>query len=194
MFDMNADSNVAGRARWIAVLFGAAYLIVFASGTLAADDVVVSDSILAESPARVADGPALIVFADQQAEPEDCKTFEVVPLQELTVDTQPIDQPGPVELSSARPTDCASYVCGNAPALFVGGQSCCAGPDLWPVWPAAQFCHRPLYFEETGVERYGCKRCCQPASSACHFFGAAILLPVQMCLVPPTRCVSTPPY
>jgi hypothetical protein len=70
----------------------------------------------------------------------------------------------------------------------------------WPVWPGAQFCHRPLYFEEPCLERCGqkyccCGRecCCQSAVSAAHFFGTAILLPVEFMCQCPGDCVCTPP-
>ena len=164
------------------------------SDTCAAGELVAQDSILALAAADAPAGPSLVAFADEQPGSDECKTFEVVPLQMLTVDTRPVDQPGPVELTDDRPTDCASYKYRDSPTVFLGGQGGACGVDLWPVWPAAQFCHRPLYFEDVCVERYGCTRCCQPAASACHFFGSALLLPIQLCLEPPTTCVATPPY
>ena len=72
-----------------------------------------------------------------------------------------------------------------------------AAARSWPVccyqWDATCFYHRPLYFEEINLERYGyqcgdrscccsCGRecCLQPVASAAHFFGTIPLLPYCM--------------
>ena len=68
-------------------------------------------------------------------------------------------------------------------------------------WPAdalrfyrytVPFSHRPLYFEQPNLER--CGHHCgvfTPYTSAGHFFGSAVLLPLHMVLDPPCRCVPT---
>lgn len=76
-----------------------------------------------------------------------------------------------------------------------------AGPlaamRAWPEsvfhWDATCLCHRPLYFEEVNLERYGygygC--CLQPFASAAHFFGTIPALPYCMAVECPCECVYT---
>ncbi|HAN99581.1 MAG TPA: hypothetical protein DCQ98_20100 [Planctomycetaceae bacterium] len=48
-------------------------------------------------------------------------------------------------------------------------------------WDAPNFFHRPLYFEETNLERYGHQyRLIQPVVSGAHFFGTLPILPYKM--------------
>jgi hypothetical protein len=57
-------------------------------------------------------------------------------------------------------------------------------------WHAPGLCHRPLYFEEPNLERYGHHAGCvlQPLVSGAHFFSAVGTLPLRMALRPPHRC------
>ena len=59
------------------------------------------------------------------------------------------------------------------------------------TWTAAATCHKPLYFEEVGLERYGhtAGPLLQPVASGAHFFGSILLMPYQMGLTPPNECV-----
>lgn len=69
----------------------------------------------------------------------------------------------------------------------------------WPMlsyfWDAPCICYRPLYFEETNLERYGYGCCCpcliQPAVSAAHFFGTIPCLPYCMAEHCPCECEYT---
>lgn len=67
----------------------------------------------------------------------------------------------------------------------------------WPVlpyfWDAPCLCYRPLYFEETNLERhgYGCCKCIQPVVSAAHFFGTVPALPYCMADHCPCECEYT---
>lgn len=55
--------------------------------------------------------------------------------------------------------------------------------------PHDSFCHRPLYFDESNLERYGVSRgWAQPACSAAHFFGGVAMLPYKMSVKHPCRC------
>jgi hypothetical protein len=56
-------------------------------------------------------------------------------------------------------------------------------------WEAPALCHRPLYFEEPNLERYGHHACCmlQPLMSGVHFFSAVPALPFKMALERPHR-------
>ena len=69
-------------------------------------------------------------------------------------------------------------------------------------WNATCLCHRPLYFEEINLERYGyqcgdhccnfpCECCLQPAASAAHFYGSVLALPYCMAADRPNECIYT---
>jgi outer membrane protein TolC len=73
------------------------------------------------------------------------------------------------------------------------------------TWKASALCHRPLYFEEANLERYGylwCDGRCygipaglvQPVLSGAHFFLTVPVLPYKMGLYPPNECVYTLGY
>ncbi|PHS00476.1 MAG: hypothetical protein COA78_23790 [Blastopirellula sp.] len=58
-------------------------------------------------------------------------------------------------------------------------------------WTASALCHKPLYFEERALERYGHTTgpLTQPFVSGAHFFGNVITLPYKMGMNPPTECL-----
>ena len=58
------------------------------------------------------------------------------------------------------------------------------------TWKASALCHKPLYFEQKRVERYGHSfgPIAQPIISGAHFFGHFITLPYQMGIHPPHEC------
>jgi hypothetical protein len=121
---------------------------------------------------------------------DECKPLIDDPQSILSVEIFPIDRPGQTDLKpNELPPDCPAPVLAGVPTIFMVSVTACG----WPEWPGAQFCHRPLYFEERCLERCGQKQCCcQPAASAAHFFGTAILLPVEFCCQCPGDCVCTP--
>ncbi len=59
------------------------------------------------------------------------------------------------------------------------------------TWKASSLCHKPLYFEELALERYGHSKgpYVQPLYSAAHFFASLPALPYLMGLRPPKECV-----
>jgi hypothetical protein len=59
------------------------------------------------------------------------------------------------------------------------------------TWKASGACHKPLYFEEPELERYGHNfGCClQPVVSGAHFLANIALLPYNMGLETPCECV-----
>jgi len=67
--------------------------------------------------------------------------------------------------------------------------------DWYPsvaIWEAPAFYHRPLYFEEVNLERYGHRhQHLQPVYSVAHFFGNALTLPYQMGAYCPCERVYT---
>ncbi len=73
-------------------------------------------------------------------------------------------------------------------------------PRSWPVltytWKASGACHKPLYFEEPQLERYGhsLPPYIQPIASAAHFFLVVPALPYFMGVYPPNECIYTLGY
>jgi hypothetical protein len=64
----------------------------------------------------------------------------------------------------------------------------------WPAtmlnWEAVAICHKPLYFEDVALERYGQTHChlLQPLISGAQFYATFPLLPYKMALDPPHQC------
>ncbi len=58
------------------------------------------------------------------------------------------------------------------------------------TWKASGLCHKPLYFEERGLERYGHSvgPIAQPLLSGAHFFTTPFILPYKMGINPPNEC------
>ena len=69
-----------------------------------------------------------------------------------------------------------------------------AGRRKTYTWKASGLCHKPLYFEDEQLERYG-HACCgpllQPLVSAGKFFLTLPVLPYEMGLYPPNECIYT---
>jgi hypothetical protein len=89
------------------------------------------------------------------------------------------------------PCDCLIGRDFNAPKF--------AGRDFAPTlftWKASGTCHKPLYFEDVQLERYGhsWNPIIQPFASGAHFFVSVPLLPYKMGLRPPNECVYTLGY
>jgi len=67
-------------------------------------------------------------------------------------------------------------------------------PRCWPQvtyrWTASKLYHKPLYFEEVDLERYGHSwgPCLQPFVSGAHFFTRLPVLPYCMGYTPPCEC------
>lgn len=64
------------------------------------------------------------------------------------------------------------------------------------MWKASALCHKPLYFEDVALERYGHSwgPFLQPIMSGAHFFGRLPVLPYCMGLKTPNECVYTLGY
>jgi hypothetical protein len=74
-------------------------------------------------------------------------------------------------------------------------QSRCFAPVTF-TWTASQLCHKPLYFEDVQLERYGHMSgpWLQPFASAANFFCTFPILPYKMGLELPNECVYTLGY
>jgi hypothetical protein len=64
-------------------------------------------------------------------------------------------------------------------------------PQLTYLWKASALCHKPLYFEDEQLERYGHSwpPCFQPFVSGAHFFTRLPVLPYCMGVEPPNECI-----
>jgi hypothetical protein len=63
-------------------------------------------------------------------------------------------------------------------------------------WKASGLCHKPLYFEDVHLERYGHSwgPYLQPVLSGAHFFATVPILPYKMGMYPPYECMYTLGY
>ena len=61
---------------------------------------------------------------------------------------------------------------------------------LTMTWKASSVSHKPLYFEDVQLERYGhtAGPLVQPALSGAHFFWDLVTVPYKMGINPPTEC------
>jgi hypothetical protein len=61
------------------------------------------------------------------------------------------------------------------------------------LWKAAGLCHKPLYFEQVQMERYGHSwgPVLDPLVCGAHFFGTVPVLPYKMGITTPNECVYT---
>jgi hypothetical protein len=82
--------------------------------------------------------------------------------------------------------------CGLADVAYKPRDFC----QLTYTWKASNLCHKPLYFEQPRLERYGhsLPPLIQPAVCAAHFFGSVVLLPYKMGIDLPTECVYSLGY
>lgn len=106
------------------------------------------------------------------------------PMEDLSVDIQPEsgDLPGDPAAAKFAAAGQVQHMAGTS--------------RPWPLysywWEAPAVCHRPLYFEEVNLERYGYScGVAQPVVSAAHFFGTIPALPYLMAAEPCSRCVYT---
>lgn len=109
------------------------------------------------------------------------------PITQITVDAAL-----PAGLLPAQTRD-AEQIADNGPPMF-GDRRLAGG---WAEndfrWSATMFCHRPLYFEEVNLERYGyqCHGAVQPFVSGAHFFLTIPALPYLTTAQPPSECIYT---
>ena len=81
----------------------------------------------------------------------------------------------------------------HLPVTCGSGYDQVAGRSFVPSaiqWKASGLCHKPLYFEEVQLERYGHEigPVLQPLVSTAHFFGNIAVLPYKMGIHPPQEC------
>jgi hypothetical protein len=71
-----------------------------------------------------------------------------------------------------------------------------AWPEITYLWKASGLCHKPLYFEQVQLERYGHSwgPVLDPVMSGAHFFATVPLLPYKMGIESPGECIYTLGY
>ncbi len=108
-------------------------------------------------------------FNEKCPSPKDLK-----PIAELNTDIKPSE--------GDLPHDCPL---GNA--TFRGRSF----EEITYTWTASGLCHKPLYFEDVQLERYGhmAGPFVQPFASAAHFFLTFPILPYKMGLETPNECM-----
>jgi hypothetical protein len=68
--------------------------------------------------------------------------------------------------------------------------------EITYLWKASGLCHKPLYFEQVQLERYGHSwgPLLDPIVSGAHFFGTVPVLPYKMGIESPNECIYTLGY
>jgi len=77
--------------------------------------------------------------------------------------------------------------CAIGPGEFAGR---CWTPQL-STWYASNLCHKPLYFENVQLERYGHSAgpIMGPIRTSAHFFGSLAFWPYHTAINPPNECI-----
>jgi hypothetical protein len=123
-------------------------------------------------------------FADE-IPPPGCGVPNEKPLGQLTIETRAPEGALPVNHAAAC-WEQLNSITGHAADVRFWAQQTYA-------WDAPCTYHRPLYFEEINLERYGygCCECLQPLASAAHFFGTVPALPYCLAADCPGECQYT---
>ena len=115
-----------------------------------------------------------IVGNSSALDAEEKRRIEVLatkPIDDVTVNVQPT--------AGALPDDIAAKIFDAEPTVN-GNRERGFGGTVY-FWEASNLAHRPLYFEQAYVERYGYNyRCLQPVVSGAEFYTDVALLPIKM--------------
>lgn len=112
---------------------------------------------------------------------EDCRAA-YDKLRNSTLDKVSLDITVP-----GKPGDDVPYECALTTDQFM--------PRCWEMtcytWKSSCLCHKPLYFEEEALERYGHSHgwICEDLVSCAHFFGNVALLPYHVGVETPCECI-----
>ena len=140
-------------------------------------------------PVRKAALLALICFAGS----ESLWCAETAPLTSDAI--RPIHQLGTSILppGGELPPDLAAMHFAKAPVVSAESVSGREWLNYAYFWQAPALCHRPLYFEEPNLERYGhtSRFLTQPFLSGAHFFSSVPALPLKMAIERPHTCRYT---
>ena len=99
-------------------------------------------------------------------------------------DLKPLDQ---ISTNIAAEPGPFPAECGLGDETFVPRNFACTTY----AWKASSLCHKPLYFEDWDLERYGhtVSPLAQPFISAAQFYLVLPILPYKMGLEPPGECI-----
>lgn len=105
--------------------------------------------------------------------------------------TRPIGKPTRLEQLSRAKTEFDAKMWCDPPPSPLPDRMTQAWPETTMTWKASALCHKPLYFEQTHLERYGHTTgpLTQPIVSAGHFYLMMPILPYQLALWPPYECI-----
>ena len=135
------------------------------------------------APATV-EQPALTEQQLGQLEGVEAFDLDLKPIKSLSARTKPEAGEMPTNYAAAR------FAREGAVAHRMGFSRSQTETEM--MWEAPAVCHRPLYFEDINLERYGYKvPLIQPALSAAHFFGRVPLLPYMMVSEGHRKCQYT---
>lgn len=161
---------------------------------------MVAASILCFAQSLQATQPAKIELLPEPKLPETGPAqIQLVPEPLKKDPREAIKQYLPEERPIGQVTTVISTKEGGLPQNYAAAQF--EGPEAFSIvrpwdatmyhWAPADYCHRPLYFEEVNFERYGYSHCyaLQPAISAVKFVGSTVALPYQMTVHPRKECV-----
>jgi len=144
----------------------------------------------AEEPTSATAAQQSVLVARRQPAPE-----AIPPVSPAVADRlRPIDevQLMPGGRREILPTDYAAERFDREPALFQQVGTTRLWGDSTYAWEAPALCHRPLYFEDENLERYGRSYgLIQPAVSVAHFSGRFVAWPYLMGAYPPHECIYT---
>ena len=114
----------------------------------------------------------------------DCEQVkkDLKPIEELGVDVSATDGKFPPECTISEESSDPNQMRDWGPTTY--------------TWKASGLCHKPLYFEDVHLERYGHSwgPYVQPIISGGHFFLTVPVLPYKMGLYPPGECMYTLGY
>jgi len=123
--------------------------------------------------------PKLPLRDPEAACKEEYDHIKAVTLNKLSIDIVPA--------GNQAKGDQVPFECGLSTDEFTG--------RCWPrttyTWKASALCHKPLYFEDDGLERYGHSwgpYGLEDAQSFVHFFGDLVLLPYNVGVQTPCEC------
>ena len=120
---------------------------------------------------------------------------KLVSIFETTVDLTPRTQMIDGEETSAeRPADMAVRRYGDYAGASVGGNEWVRFAVQDYLWASPAMRHKPLYFEQPNLERYGNHvggTCLASVAATGHFVGSVLSLPYQIGAQPPRECVYT---
>lgn len=119
----------------------------------------------------------------------------LISIHETSLDLTPLPQEIDTEKTDTqRPENLAEQQLGSYQASSFAGNELVRHAAQDYLWMSPMMRHRPLYFEQPNLERYGSHlggNCAASALATGHFIGRVITLPYQVTANRPRECVYT---